>query len=85
MIARVFLASHPAVYATVRKPLPQFRREQEVVQAHTFVERPPFALVIPERPERPVWLQLAQSIGPSLSKQARKGLAATRLYQRVVV
>jgi len=66
MIAGVLLATHPSVYTAVHESLRYLRREQEVIEAHPLVGRPTFALVIPERPQRPVWVQLPESIGPAL-------------------
>src|SRR5579883_2755104 len=66
VIARVFFSANPSVYAPVDEPLAHSGREKEMIQAHPLVQGPPIALVIPERPERTLGLQLSQSVRPAL-------------------
>src|ERR1700684_2398041 len=56
MVARVFLPASPAINTAVHEPVRQIRREQKVIESHAFVFLPPFKFVIPECPERPVWM-----------------------------
>ena len=67
MVARISLATNASVYASVDQSIARWWGEKEMIEPHPFVERPPIALVIPERPERPVWLQRPQSIRPAES------------------
>src|SRR5438270_824070 len=56
-----------------------------MIQPHALIRRPPLALVIPKRPQRPVWMHFTQSVGPALSEQTRESFPALRLDQRVVI
>jgi hypothetical protein len=85
VVAGVFFTPHTSVYTAVYQPLRYHRREKEMVEPHALVGRPPVALVIPECPERPIWVQSPQSVCPALSQHSGKGLATFRLDQRVVV
>src|SRR5579883_3046952 len=66
VVARVCFSANPSVYAPVDEPLARSGREKEMIQAHPLVQGPPIALVIPERPERTLGLQLSQSVRPAL-------------------
>jgi hypothetical protein len=85
VVTGIFFASHTSVYTAVYQPLRYLRREKEMIEPHALVGRPPLALVIPECPERPIWVQSPQSICPALSQHSGKGLAAFLLNQRVVI
>src|ERR1051325_335968 len=85
VVARVLLSTNPSVYAPMDESLAHAGREQEMIQAHPLVQGPPIALVIPERPERPLGVQFSQSVRPALGQQARIRLAALRLNQRVLI
>jgi len=56
VVARVFLPTRPSVNTAIHEPDRQIRREQKVIESHAFVLLPPFKFVIPECPERPVWM-----------------------------
>ena len=53
MVAGVYLAAYPPVYAAVLKSVRDFRRKQEVIEAHAFVLVPTieFVQLVPDRPE----------------------------------
>src|ERR1039457_3266661 len=79
MVARVFLPTRPSVYTAVHEADGQIWREQKVIESHAFVLLPPFKLVIPECPERPVRMYLPHGVSPALGQQTRKGLSALGL------
>jgi len=56
MVAGVCLSTRPSVYATIHEPIRHIRREQKVIESHAFVLRPAIKFVIPECPERPIWM-----------------------------
>jgi len=85
VVAGVFFTPHTSVYTAVNQPLRYPWREQEMIEPHALVGRPPVALVVPECPERPIWVQSPQRIGPALSQHSGKSLTAFRLDQRVVI
>src|SRR4029077_11542634 len=76
MVAGVYLPTRPSVYTSVHESVRHVRREQKVIESHAFVLRPPFKFVVPEGPEGPVRMESPHGVGPALSQQARKGLAA---------
>src|SRR5271163_2912613 len=85
MVAGVLLATHPSVYTAIHESGAHCRRKQKVIEPHALVCSPPVALVIPERPERPIRVQPPQSIRPALRQQSSKRLPALSLDQCVVV
>src|SRR5688572_7099543 len=85
MIARVFLTTNPSVYTSVHESIAYRWREKEMIQPHPLVQCPPIALVVPERPKRPLGLQFSQGVRPALSQQASICLAALRSNQCVVI
>lgn len=56
-----------------------------MVEPHPFVFLPSLIFVIPECPQRTLWVELTQRIRPTLLNQPCKGLSAFRLDERIIV
>src|ERR1700743_1852130 len=62
MITGVLLTPYPTIHSSTHQPPRNRRRQQQMIQPHAFIFFPSLAFIIPEGPERPFRLQLAQRI-----------------------
>ena len=85
MVARACLAPFRPVHATGQKLIMQAGTEQQMIEAQARIALPAHPLIVPERVDALIGVEMPQGIHPAAARQALEGGPAGGLDKRIIV